>query len=130
VLSARGLDGVKIAARLGASYVTSPATDVVPGPVNVNVVAFMVAGFIAALNVATAMLLGHIPFVPSGGPTEITLGGPGWQVVLPVVKLDTISLARALPNVSTAPVVIVAMKTVFNARVLVGVKMAVWLDAL
>jgi hypothetical protein len=39
---------------------------------------------------------------------EITLGGPGWQVVLPVVKLDTVSLARALPDVSTAPVVIVA----------------------
>ena len=105
MLSARGLDGVKIAARLGAPYLTCPATDVVPGPVKVNVVALIVAGFIAV----PATVFGHMPFVPSGGPTEITIGGPGWQVVLPVVKLDTISLARAFPDRSTAAVVSVAV---------------------
>jgi hypothetical protein len=69
----------------------------------------MVAGFIAVPNVATATVFGHMPLVPSGGPTEITIGGPGWQVVLPVVKLDTISLANAFPDRSTAAVVSVAV---------------------
>ena len=108
MFSASVLDGVKMAARLGASYVTRPATDVVPGPVKVNVVALMVAGFMAAPKVATAMVLEQMPFVPSGGPTEMTMGGPGWQVVLPVVKVDTLSLASALPKVSMTPVVMVA----------------------
>jgi hypothetical protein len=69
----------------------------------------MVAGFIASLKVATTTVSGHIPAERSGGVTEITVGGPDRHVVVPVVKVHTKSLASALPKVSVAPVVMVAV---------------------
>jgi hypothetical protein len=45
------------------------------------------------------------------------------------VKLHVKSVARVLPYVSAVPVVIVAVKTVFTARLLVGVKVAILVAA-
>jgi hypothetical protein len=80
-----------------------------PGPVKVNVAALIVVGFIAVLKLATATVFGHMLFVPSGGPMEITIVGPGCQAVTPGVKLETTSLASAFPDRSTAAVVTVAV---------------------
>jgi hypothetical protein len=87
----------------------------------------MVKGSIAELKVATATVLGHTPVVASGGPTEMTLGGPGWHTVLPVVKFHTALDAMASPDPSLAPVVMVATYWVLRARVAAGVKIAVLL---
>jgi hypothetical protein len=86
-------------------------TGVAPGPVNVNVVAglMIVAAFIASLKVAVTIEFGQTPAAPVGGVTETTVGGPGRQVVSPVVKLHTKLLAIAMPYSSMAPVVIVAV---------------------
>jgi hypothetical protein len=68
--------------------VTVPIT---PGA-TVNVVAgeIMVAGFIASLNVAVIIELGHAPIEPLGGETEITAGGGGpVHAVTEVVKVHT-----------------------------------------
>src|SRR5579863_7059380 len=48
-----------------------------------------------------------------------------WHATLAVVKLQTKLLASALPARSCAPVVMVAVKVVFNARLLVGVNAAI-----
>lgn len=95
----------------------------VPGPVNVKVAVLMVAGFIARLKVAVTTVLGQIPVIPFRGVTEITVGGA--HSALLVVNVHTKLLASALPNVSFAPVVIVAVYKVVNARALGGVKVAV-----
>ena len=129
MLSARSLDGVKVAKRSAESYPTVPVTDAAAGPVKVKVVALMVVGFIAPLKPATATVLGQIPLLPLGGAEEITVGGPVWHTVLPVVKLHTKLAVIALPKVSIAPVVIVAVYTVFSARLADGVKVAVSLPA-
>jgi hypothetical protein len=47
----------------------------VPGPVNVKVVALIVAGFMATLKVAVTIVLGQTPTAPARGVTEITVGG-------------------------------------------------------
>jgi hypothetical protein len=78
---------------------------------------------IAWLKVAVTKVLGHIPVAPVAGATEITVGGA--QAVVLVVKVHTQLPANALPNVSWAPVVIVAVYRVFSARALAGVKVAV-----
>lgn len=94
-----------------------------PGPVKVKVVVLMVDGFIARLKVAVTTVLGHMPVETFGGVSEITVGGA--HSALPVVKLHTKLLAKALPNVSFAPVVIVAVYKVVNASAFDGVKAAV-----
>jgi hypothetical protein len=49
----------------------------VPDAAKVKVVAglMIVAAFIASLKVATTRVLGHILLEPSGGATEMTVGG-------------------------------------------------------
>ena len=78
-----------------------------PPEVKVNVVVLIVAGFIAWLNVAvTRAVLGQTRVEPFGGVTEVTVGaGHGPEVVNVHTKLA----ARGLPNVSAAPVLIVAV---------------------
>src|SRR5277367_2725011 len=73
VPSARLADGVNVAILPVPSKVTTPVTPVA----TVKVMAFMVAGFIASLNVAVITVLGHTPGPPLGGATEITAGGGG-----------------------------------------------------
>src|SRR5580704_1730431 len=93
-----------------------------PVPVKVNVVVLMVAGFIAVLNVAVmTALLGHVVAEPLGGVTAVTVGGGhGGEVVNDQVKLAV----SELPKVSCAPVEMVAVKVVFDARAAEGVKVA------
>jgi len=87
VFTARAAFGVKVATSLDATYVTTPATGVVPGPVKVKVVVLMVEGFIARLKVAVTTELGQTPVEPFSGVSEITVGGG--HMALPVVKLHT-----------------------------------------
>ena len=94
-----------------------------PGPVKVKVVALIVEDCIARLKVAVTKALGQIPVEPAGGATEITVGAA--HAVVVVLKVQTKSLANVLPNVSVAPVVIVAVYRVFSARAVAGVKVAV-----
>jgi hypothetical protein len=93
-----------------------------PVPVKVNVVVLMVAGFIGVLKVAVmTALLGHVVAEPLGGVTTVTVGGGhGGEVVNDQVKLAV----SELPKVSRAPVVMVAVKVVFDARAAEGVKVA------
>lgn len=81
---------------------TVPATGVAPGPVTVNVVALIVAGFIASLNVAETRVLTGTAAAPLAGSVEITVGAP-------VVKLHTKLAAMALPCALCAAVVMVAV---------------------
>src|ERR1700680_2108392 len=84
----------------------------------------------ASLNVAVITVLGHTPAAPPGGVTEITVGGGGaTHDVAAVVKVQTKSLANALPKRSLAPVVMVAVEAVLTARLLDGVKVKIVLDA-
>ena len=61
----------------------------------------------ASLKVAVTTVLGQMPVARFGGVTEITVGGA--HGALAVVKVHTKLLVSALPNVSWAPVVIVAV---------------------
>ena len=66
---------------------TVPATGVAPGPVTVKVVALIVAGFIALLNVVViTVVLAEATVEPFSGLTEVTLGE-----------------VRGLPGLSTSP---------------------------
>jgi hypothetical protein len=47
---------------------------VAPGPLNVNVVALIVAGFIASLNMAETAVLTATAVAPLTGTVEITVG--------------------------------------------------------
>jgi chromate transport protein ChrA len=49
---------------LGASYVTTPATGVAPGPVNVKVAPLIDVEFIGTLKVAVTNVLGQTPAAP------------------------------------------------------------------
>jgi hypothetical protein len=120
---------VKVAKRFAASYATFPFTGVTAGPVKVKVVELIVEGFIAPLKPAMATVLGQIPVLAFEGAKEITVGAPALHTVFPVVKLQTKLTAIALPSVSMAPVVIVAVYTVFSARLADGLKVAVSLPA-
>ena len=67
--------GVNVATLPVESRATVPVT-LPPGPLNVNVVVVIVAGFIALLNVAlTIATLGQTSVEPFGGVTEVTVGG-------------------------------------------------------
>ena len=74
-----------------------------------KVVILIVVGFIAALKLAKRMVFGHTPVAALAGTSDITVGGPAWQDVLPVVNVHTKSLASAMPAESVAPVVMVAV---------------------
>ena len=102
---------------------TTPATEVAPGPVTVNVAAPIVAGFIASLNVAETRVLTGTALVPFAGTVEIMVGAP-------VVNLHTKLAASALPNVSLALVAIVAVKVVPGARLAEGWKVALLVAAM
>ncbi len=65
--------------------------------------AVTVAGFMASLNVAVILRLMGTLIAPLTGLVEMTVG------MVPVVKLHTKLLARAVPIASVAPVVIVAV---------------------
>src|SRR6202035_368025 len=112
---ARGLEGVKVKIVLEASWVMVPVT---PGA-TVKVAAVMVATFMASLKVAVTTVLEQTPVDALGGVTETTVGG-GLHPLAAVVKVQRKLLARALPNRSLAPVVMVAEETVLTARGLEG----------
>jgi hypothetical protein len=88
VLLARTVVGVNVAVL--PAYVTTPATGVAPGPVKVNVVPLIVAGFMASLNVAETRVFTATAVAPLTGDVETTVGAP-------VVKLHTKLAAKALP---------------------------------
>ena len=75
VLDARLAAGVNVATEPAATYVTAPVTPTPPGPVNMKVVASIVAGFIASLKVALSTWLMGTPVAPLTGMVEITVGG-------------------------------------------------------
>ena len=79
VPATRGLDGVKVKIVFVGSAVIGPDT---PG-VTVKVVALIVAGFIALLNVALTRVLEQAVVEPASGTTESTVGGLRGEVVLP-----------------------------------------------
>jgi hypothetical protein len=84
---------VKVAVSLDATYVTTPATGVVPGPVKVKVVSVIVAGFIATLKVAVTGALGHTPVAAARGATGLTIGvansGLAPELQQPVLKMSS-----------------------------------------
>jgi hypothetical protein len=92
---------------------------VVAGPVRVNVVAVIVAGSIASLNVAEIVASAATVVASLSGTVDITVGGEA------VVNVHTKLAASAVPVGSFAPVVIVAMYRVAVARTAVGVNVAV-----
>ena len=73
-----------------------------------RVVLLMVAGFIASLKVAVITVLEHTPAEPLAGLSEITVGG-GLHPLAAVLKLHVKSVAKGLPKVSLAPVVMMAV---------------------
>jgi uncharacterized protein (DUF58 family) len=73
-------------------------------------------------------VVGQIPVERLGGVTETGAAG-GTHAVALVVKVHTALLARLLPYMSCAPVVIVAVYSVLKARLRAGVKIAVSLEA-
>jgi hypothetical protein len=84
----------------------------------------MVVGFIALLNVALIMaVLGQTSTLPFGGVTRVTVGRSPHETG--VVNVHTKGSSWGLPNVSTTPVVTVAVKVEFGARVAEGTKVAV-----
>jgi len=58
-------------------YVTAPGTTVAPGPVKVNVVVLIVAGFITELKVAVTVELRITAVAPFTGDVAITVGDSG-----------------------------------------------------
>jgi hypothetical protein len=124
VLAARLLAGVSVA--VAPTKATVPVTGVIPGPVKVKVVPLIVAGSIAVLNVAETFWLVGTFVAPLTGIVAMTVGGAVLGAA-PVVKLHTKLAASALPGTLFAPVVIVAVKSVFAARLAAGVKVAVLL---
>ena len=70
--------------------------------------ALMLATFMASLKVALTTEFEQIPTEAFGGLTERTVGG-GLHPLAAVVKPQTKLLARALPNRSRTPVVMVAV---------------------
>lgn len=123
MLRLRLLEGEKVKILLLTSWVTVPVT---PG-VTVKVAEVMVAGSMASGNVAEITVFWQIPVEALGGPTE-TGGAGGRHATATVVKVHTKFLAGALPYMSWAAVVIVAVYSVLRARGFAGVKIAVSLD--
>ncbi len=70
----KGVAGTRVAVLLDVIYVTTPGSAAVPGPVNVILVALMVAGFMASLKVTVMGELGQTPVAPATGVTEAING--------------------------------------------------------
>ena len=119
VLGTRFTVGMKIAVLLPGAYVTMPVTAVAPGPVRVNVVPLIVAGFMGSLKVAEIFWFSGTPVARFAGFVEVTVG------MVPVVNVQTKLIASALPAGSFAPVVIVAVYFVLGSRLAAGVNVAV-----
>ena len=71
MLTAKGLEGVKVKTVLEASWVMAPVT---PGD-TIKVVVLTAARFMASLKVAVTTELEQTPVTAFGGVTEITVGG-------------------------------------------------------
>jgi hypothetical protein len=84
VFGAKFAVGVNVATEPAATKVTAPGTATPPGAANVKVVASMVAGVIATLNVAERAWLIGTPEAKLAGTVEITVGGVGAGSVLNV----------------------------------------------
>jgi hypothetical protein len=97
-----------------------PSTLVVPVDTR-KVVASIVKGSIEVLKVAVIKVVVATPVALSAGTVESTVGADP----VPVVKVQILSAARALPLTSLAPVVIVAVYSVSGVRSTSGVKVAV-----
>jgi hypothetical protein len=69
---------------------------------------------------------GVAPRIPKLQAAPNTRAGGGGVHTADVVKLQTKLAASLLPNSSTTPVVIVAVKVALGARLLVGVKVAIF----
>ena len=79
----------------------------------------IVEGFIDSLKVATMSAFLATPVARSAGLVEITVGSVV-SVVVPVVKFHVLAAAIALPALSLAPVVIVALYAVLAAKLPTG----------
>jgi hypothetical protein len=97
VPATRGLDGVKVKIVFVGSAVIGPDT---PG-VTVKVVALIVAGFIALLNVTLTAVLEQAVVEPASGTTESTVGGLRGEVAPPALSESlhpAITMAIAAAN--------------------------------
>jgi len=72
---------VNVAVRLAASYVTVPATGVVPGPETVKVDVLIDEGSIASLKLAVILPLTATPTPPQTGIVAVTVGFGTLQLV-------------------------------------------------
>jgi hypothetical protein len=123
VLAVRAAVGVKRAALLAASWVTAPATAAPPTPATATVkvpAVVTVEALIGALKVALIFWMTGTFVAPLTGTVEVTAAAD------PVLNVQTTLDASAVPDVSFAPVVIVAVYNVDVASGLPGVKVAVF----
>jgi hypothetical protein len=88
------------------------------------VAVLIVKGSIGSLKAAVTLWLMATPVAALAGTVAPTVGAVVSRVA-PVVKVQTKSVASALPARSLAPVVTVAVYVVSGARALDGVKVAV-----
>jgi len=90
--------GVKVAIVSVESRETVP--DTLPlGPLKVNVVVLIVAGFIALLNVAVIIaMLGQTTALPFGGVTVVTAGGVKGEVAPPIILSGSLHPAMTTAN--------------------------------
>jgi hypothetical protein len=113
---------MKVAEVPDAEVVIIPGTGVVPGPVNVNVVAFNVVGFMASLKNTASFWFSGTAVAPLAGTTDVTKG------TVPVVNvqgLGTGPATKGFPAGSFTPLPIAAVYTVVGRRLAAGVKVAV-----
>ena len=92
--------------------------------VSIKVDSFIVAGFIGSLNVAVIIILSSTSSALAEGSVESTIGGV-MSDKIPVVKFQETSSINAFPEVSSIPLVIVAVKGDEARSKFVGVKVAV-----
>jgi hypothetical protein len=95
---------------------------------NIKLPVVMVEVFIASENVAETEAFTDTPVAASVGEVELTVGGVE-SAVAPVVKLQVLFAAKALPAASCAPVVIVAVYCVLGERAALGVNVAVLVES-
>jgi len=103
--------GVKMALFAPAAYDTVPATGAPPGPVSVKLVAVIVDGSMSSLKVAAMWVFRAALVAPAAGTLSDTVGGVTSGVAA-VVKVHTKLFRSALPDMSFAAVVIVAVRMV------------------
>ena len=84
----------------------------------------IVKGSMASLKTAVGFILRATPVAELAGTVELTVGAV-ISGAAPVVNDQTLALAKALLAKSVTPVEIVAVNSVFAARVLKGLNVAV-----